>query len=186
MTLQEKNQKLRKSVLPTLIIWWPKLIMKLWQLTWLLKDFPILCICVRYSKVATLEKMAFTCSPIPTIKLSSPLDKYVNVYYNYYTQFCQTDLIKKWNHETFLFMTSKKGKYVLEFEIGIGLGYYGLYFFIRKSSCMRNTYYAKIHGQFFFPLLKVFPFNSSEWHCNHLLERVLTLLRPVLPTLKSL
>ena len=129
--------------------------------------------------------MAFTCSPIPTIKLSSPLDKYVNVYYNYYTQFCQSDLIKKWNHETFLFMTSKKGKYVLEFEINIGLPWV-LLFFVGNSSCMRNTYYAKIHGQFFFPLLKVFPFNSSEWHCNHLLVRVLTLLHSVLPTLKSL
>ena len=128
--------------------------------------------------------MAFTCSPIPTIKLSSPLDKYVNVYYNYYTQFCQSDLIKKWNHETFLFMTSKKGKYVLEFEIGFGLLW--ILFFVGNSSCMRNTYYAKIHGQFFFPLLKIFPFNSSEWHCNHLLVRVLTLLHTVLPTLKSL
>ena len=81
-------------------------------------------------------------------------------------------------------LKKKKGKYVLEFEIGIGLLW--VLFFVGNSSCMRNTYYAKIHGQFFFPLLKVFPFNSSEWHCNHLLVRVLTLLHTVLPTLKSL
>ena len=190
MTLHEKNQKLQ-SVLPTHIIL--PITMKVWNFgSWFTKPAIQYQIIYQFSqswilKVGNTGKDGVHVFPHTNYQVVIPFRQVCKCLLQLpcYTQFCQSDLIKKWNHEMFLFMTSKKGKYFLEFEIGIGLLW--VIVFVGKSSCMRNTFICKKSRTVFLPFAQGFPFQyfRNERHCNHLLEHVPTLmqLQPVLPTL---
>ena len=139
MTLQEKNQKLRKSVLPTLIIWWLKINMKLWQLEltakWLVFQF-YLC---KMLKVGNTRKDGVHVFPHTNYQVVIP-----------FRQVCKCllqllyPILSKWSDKEMksrnVLVHDLKKRKICSWIRNRYWATVGSIFFVRKSSCMRNTY----------------------------------------------